>query len=99
MTEEQTQQIAYEWVFTMSKGDDVIISEKRHDFYLANRANGIITFSDMEINPAHVVSSYQRPAQYLKSKYPCTKCHTTGRKDGNIEWCDVCGGTGVDPTI
>jgi DnaJ-class molecular chaperone len=99
MIEEQPQKIAYEWVFAMSRGDDVIISEKRHEFYVANRPNGIVTFSDTEINPSFVVSAHRRPAQYLKSRYPCTKCHTTGRRNGNTGWCEACGGTGVDPTI
>ena len=91
--------IAYEWVFVMSKGDDAIISEKRHEFYLRNRANGVVTFDDIEINPSFVVTSYKRPAQYLKNKYPCKDCYSTGVVPGNNGMCPVCEGTGVDPRI
>lgn len=93
------QKLAYEWVMTMSKGEDVILSENQYAVYKAqvqSEDNRKLLFSDTEINPVFVVSGVRRPADYIRRKYPCRVCHSAGRNDTNTGWCLNCGGSGVD---
>lgn len=87
----------YEWVLTMSKGDDVVLTENQYEYYKENRENGTIFFADCEVNPSFVVSSERRPARIIKDKYPCKTCGTCGRvkKDNLFVECPDCQGSGV----
>lgn len=93
------QKIAYEWVLIMSKGEDVILSENQYEVYrnqVKNKDMSRCFFADVEVNPPFVVQSYKRKAQYIKDKYPCKECYSSGRKPDNTDWCSNCGGSGVD---
>lgn len=93
---QKPQKIAYEWVLTMSKGDDILLTENQYKVYKENHKEGKIFFADVEVNPAFVMSARKRPAtNWLKDKYPCTACYTAGRNPDNTDWCEVCGGSGV----
>lgn len=88
--------IAYEWVLTMSKGDDILLTENQYAFYKEHNKDSKVFFADVEINPAFVMNAKKRPAtNWLKDKYPCRECYTTGRKPDNTDWCEVCEGSGV----
>lgn len=91
-----------EWVMTMTKGDDIVLTETQYEFYKENRENGSIFFKTAEINPSFVVSSHKRKAEYLFKLYPCLTCNTNGellktrKDDGICDICPTCKGTGID---
>jgi rubrerythrin len=85
----------FEWVITMSKGDDIVLTEKQYEYYLENITQNNVSFDDYQINPAFVVSAYKRPAQVIKEKYPCKNCGTAGIMN-DYSQCPVCGGSGVN---
>jgi hypothetical protein len=86
---------SYEWVLSMSKGEDIILTERQYKFYRDNITSNKVTFDDCELNPAFVVSAYKRPAQVIKDKYPCKNCGTTGKMN-DYSVCPKCEGSGVD---
>ena len=88
--------IIYEWVLMQSKGDDIVLSENQYKIYKDNYKEGKIFFADVEVNPAFVMNARRRQAKYIKDKYPCKECYSSGRKPDNADWCDNCGGSGVD---
>lgn len=98
MEEIKPQVKAYEWVLIMSKDDAVVLTENQYKIFKDNvKASDMrqMFFPDVSFNPAFVVSSYKRRAEYIRNKYPCKACHQSGRKP-DMSWCDSCGGSGVD---
>lgn len=96
---EDKPKMVYEWVLVMSKGDDVVLSESQYEVYreqIKAKDMSRCFFADVEFNPPFVVQSYKRKAQYIKDKYPCKECYSSGRKADNTGWCPNCGGSGVD---
>lgn len=90
--------IAYEWILTLSRGPEVILSEAQYAFYkkqIQDEDYRKLFFSDVEVNPPFVVSAYRQPAVYIKSKYPCKDCYSTGVIIGNKGVCLSCEGTGI----
>lgn len=87
--------IIYEWVFTMNKGDDLILTEKQYQFYSENHKESRIAFTNFEFNPMYVVSSIRRPARIIRRDFPCPDCHGGGRNKENSDWCSSCEGSGV----
>jgi hypothetical protein len=84
----------YEWVLTMSKGDDVVLTENQYDFYKEHYAESKVFFGDIEINPAFIVSAAKRPIYALRPKYPCKTCSSCGRLP-DYTTCPICEGSGV----
>lgn len=94
---------AYEWVLTISKGDDQILTENQYEAYKKNHQDGKIFFDTFEVNPSYVVSASRQPANHTKKKYPCKACNTIGfapgrDNQGNLVVCKKCEGTGLDLT-
>lgn len=88
--------IAYEWVLVLSKGDDIVLTENQYQVFKENIKESKIFFGDLGFSPSFVTQFYRRPAtNWLKDKYPCKACYTTGRRVDNTDWCEACGGTGV----
>lgn len=91
--------IAYEWVLVMGKGEDIILSENQYAVYKKHTQSenpGMIFYGDIAVNPFYVAQTIKRKAQYIKEKYPCKTCYSTGRKPDNTGWCENCKGSGVD---
>lgn len=86
----------FQWVMTMSEGDQIFLTESQYDHYKANWEDGKMFFKTLEVNPSFVVSAIKQPAKELKQMYPCLKCQTTGKSLGKI--CPNCEGSGVDTT-
>lgn len=85
----------YEWVLTMSRGNDIVLTEKQYDYYDKNRETPRITFDNFEFSPFSVVRGYKRKATELIRMYPCETCHGGGivaLKDKAIV-CKSCKGT------
>ena len=97
MNEER--KIAYEWVIVMSKGEDIVLTEKQYLYYDDHRKDDCIIFDNCEFRPPFVVQAYKRPAEIIKDYYPCHTCKTSGweiTKEGKRIVCSKCGGTGID---
>lgn len=95
----ENQKKVYEWVLTMSKGDDVILTENQYEFYakkMEEDDNRKLMFSDFGFNPVFVVSEIKVPANYIRRKYPCRDCHSAGRNADNTDWCTTCEGSGIN---
>lgn len=89
--------IAYEWIVTLSKGDEIVLTESQFAFYksqLQEKDMSQIFFIDQHLNPVYVVSSFSRPANVIRRKYPCKTCLSSGHIPGG-EWCTDCEGSGV----
>lgn len=94
---EKQPKVVYEWIVTMSKGDEIILTENQYDFLKKKSEEGDnrkLFFGDVAINPSFVVSAYRQKAVYIKNKYPCPVCYQSGKKP-NGELCDNCEGSGV----
>ena len=91
-------EIAYEWVLTFSKGEDIVLTEKQYQLYCAHAEDNFISFDNFGFNPAYVIQVIKRPAERLKDYYPCETCHASGweMKDGKRQPCSKCKGTGLD---
>lgn len=92
--------IVYEWVITMTGGDPIILTEAQfailRESEMDEETSGRkIFFSDCSLNPSYLISTMKRPAQYIKSKFPCHDCHQGGRNKDNSDWCPTCHGSGV----
>lgn len=89
---------AYEWVLTMSKGDDHVLTEAQYEHYKSSYKEGKIFFDTFEVNPSFVMSAFMQPADITKRKYPCRDCNTNGVAYENEQLivCKACGGTGLD---
>lgn len=93
--------IIYEWVVTMNNGENIILTENQYEVLKnhiqENENPGQIFFSDFMINPVFILSTYKRPADEIKNKYPCPRCHQSGYDpDDRSFWCKNCEGTGVE---
>jgi hypothetical protein len=95
----------YEWVFVMSKGDDVYLTENQYQVYFDHWKEGQLFFGKLGINPSFVVQFFKREADGLFDLYPCVKCYKQGylqivpkdvTKGLTYEECPVCKGTGLD---
>lgn len=87
--------VAYEWILYIGK-EEVVLTENQHDFYKEHHEDSKVFFSDIEISPAFVALAIRLPARIIKQKYPCRVCLSSGRKKDNTDWCENCGGSGVD---
>lgn len=101
----------FEWVFTMNKGEPIVLTEKQYDFYDVNRGDGTVVFKNFEINPSFVVSAIKQSADNLYEMYPCKECKASGLKviftetpvegqpfpetTAKNEYCKICNGTGL----
>jgi len=89
--------VAWEWVLTMNDGTDKVLTENQYEFYKENWKEGKIFLADTEINPSFVAYATKRPADEIKNKYPCPRCHQSGYDpDDRSFWCKNCEGTGVE---
>ena len=95
-SEKPVKKIAYEWVVVINNGDEFYLTENQYEYYKNNQDKGKLFFSDFEINPSFVMSAYKRPADAIKDRYPCRKCHTTGYLNNDYEICSDCKGTGIN---
>lgn len=88
--------IAYEWVLTMSDGEEIILTENQYQFYKDHWKDKKVFVGDVEINPSFVTYSKKRAADFVKNLYPCPRCHQSGYDpDDHSFWCKVCDGSGV----
>lgn len=92
--------IMYEWVVTMSEGEEAVLSEGQHDQLverLKSGEMGIVFFPQMgfDINPVHIVSMIKRPVQWLKIQFPCKTCRSSGQDHKTWKICKTCRGSGV----
>jgi len=92
---------AYEWVLVFFNENipDIVLTEKQHDFYQEHRGDKIVDFDDCSVAPSGIVTTFRRPAQVIKQKYPCLACNTNGyiaKSPTELETCPKCGGTGVN---
>jgi len=90
-----------EWVFTMNKGDDLIVlTQNQFAFFKevtdGNESPGLVFFERVLINPKMVVTAVEQPVRFLKDMYPCQKCRSAGKLMPYSIVCDVCSGSGVD---
>lgn len=100
----ENMQQGYEWVLVIEDAPDIVLTEKQFEVYKTRVQNGEYTslfVDDAEIRPYHVVTSFKRPAEIVKKKYPCKPCMTNGfllEKDekGVFKLCPECKGTGID---
>ena len=94
-----------EWVISMSRGDDLYLTENQHAFLMDNMNEKVVMFDHVTINPAYFVSAHKRPIEALLEMYPCQTCDQSGvemvKKAEGI-WdkvtCTKCKGTKVDFT-
>jgi hypothetical protein len=96
--QEPPQKIVYEWLLTRVNAGDVILTENQYEFYKNQVLKGDmreIRFRHATIRPSYVISGIRKQASFLKDKYPCKSCYSSGRKSDNTEWCSSCGGSGV----
>lgn len=89
--------IVFEWVLTMNNNEEKVLTENQYEFYKDNWRDGKIFFGEMEINPSFVSYADKRPADVIKNRYPCTRCHQGGHDpDDRSFWCKECGGSGTN---
>lgn len=96
---EKPQVIAYEWVLTQGKGEEIILSEPQFAAYKKQVEAGDMRqlfFGDVVVNPSFVMNLKKRQADVIKDKYPCKQCYSSGRIPDNSGWCPNCGGSGVN---
>lgn len=89
--------IAYEWVLVMSKGEDIVLTENQYKTFKDNMLEAKVVFGDLGFSPSFVVQFFKRPAgSWMRDKYPCNDCNSTGRNQEQTEWCTACEGTGIN---
>lgn len=96
--------IFYEWIVTLSKGEDLYLTENQYQHYKDNWKEGQMFFRDFNLNPSFVVKMEKKPGEHLLEKYPCSACHMNGQvlkesgsgSDNSFEECKNCKGTGAD---